>query len=202
MKNCSFCQELGHTIVNCADPAIDLLIQEFHEYVAFDFKCKFKSRYIQYGCSLFSLPELRMIGYYYNMNMNKLTRDDFTSEIINASSQVTTMYDEIISKMNMSELVYFSKKIANSSNKWNSRKYSFVDIKKRLGIHSNVNDSFTNDNLKNTDEETDISDDETYAMSVLCSNTIEMDEVDNVIENVFTPLLYIFIFGIAVYMSQ
>ena len=65
------------------------------------------------------------------MNMNKLTRDDFTSEIINASSQVTTMYDEIISKMNMSELVYFSKKIANSSNKWNSRKYSFVDIKKK-----------------------------------------------------------------------
>ena len=65
-----------------------------------------------------------------------------------------------------------------------------------------MNDSLTNDNLKNTDEEIDISDDETYAMSVLCSNTIEMDEVDNVIENVFTPLLYIFIFGITVYMSQ
>ena len=203
MKNCSYCQDSGHTINNCMDPSIDLLLQEFHEYMAFDLKCKFKYKYIRYICSLLSLSELRIIGYHYNLNMSKMSREDFTSEIIDESSRERTMYDEIISKMNLSELEYFYTKIANNSKEWNSRKYSLTDIKKRAGIQSSENDSLVKNTLK-TNKENTYSHDDDYMMPLLFATTPNEDDNDNTLESIF-KFIYIFIFGITafnVYMSQ
>ena len=202
MKNCSYCQDSGHTINNCMDPSIGLLLQEFHEYMAFDLKCKFKYKCIRYICSLLSLSELRIIGYHYNLNMSKMSREDFTSEIIDESSRERTMYDEIISKMNLSELEYFYTKIANNSKKWNSRKYSLTDIKKRVGIELSDNDSFVKPQLETNNENT-YSHDDDYMMPLLFARLPEEDDNDNTLESIF-KFIYICIFGITafnVYMS-
>ena len=132
-----------------------------------------------------------------------MSRDDFTSEIIDESSRERTMYDEIISKMNLSELEYFYTKIANNSKKWNSRKYSLTDIKKRAGIQSSENDSLVKNTLK-TNKENTYSHDDDYMMPLLFATTPNEDDNDNTLESIF-KFIYIFIFEITafnVYMSQ
>ena len=132
-----------------------------------------------------------------------MSRDDFTSEIIDESSHLTTMYDEIINKMNLTELVYFSTKIADNSKKWNSRKYSLTDIKKRIGIQSSENDSLVKRRVE-TNKENAYSHDDDYIMPMLFATTPNEDDNDNTLESIF-KFIYIFIFGITafnVYMSQ
>jgi hypothetical protein len=134
--------------------------------------------------------------------MSKMSREEFTSEIIDESSLSRTMYDEIISKMNLSELEYFSIKIANNSKKWNSRKYSLTDIKKRIGIQSSENDSLVKTTLK-TNKENTYSHDDDCMMPLLFARLPEEDDNDTTLESIFN-FIYICIFGITafnVYMS-
>jgi hypothetical protein len=112
------------------------------------------------------------------------------------------MYDEIISKMNLSELEYFYTKIANNSKEWNSRKYSLTDIKKRVGIELSDNDSFVKPQLEPNNENT-YSHDDDYMMPLLFARLPEEDDNDTTLESIF-KFIYICIFGITafnVYMS-
>lgn len=144
---CSFCDDEGHTINNCQDPQIIFLLKEFNEIISLDIKCNFKMKYVKYILSSYSIPEIKIIGYQKGLSQNKLSKDDLIVDIIDEYYDKTNKtYYEIIDSMNDVELNYFSKKIADSSKKWNSRKLSLNKVKTFLGIN---NESISIESISN-----------------------------------------------------
>ena len=150
--HCSFCDDEGHTINNCQDPQIIFLLKEFNEIISLDIKCNFKMKYVKYILSSYSIPEIKIIGYQKGLSQNKLSKDDLIVDIIYEYYDKTNKtYYEIIDSMNDVELNYFSKKIADSSKKWNSRKLSLNKVKTFLGINNKSisNESISNESISN-----------------------------------------------------
>ena len=104
-------------------------------------------KYVKYILSSYSIPEIKIIGYQKGLSQNKLSKDDLIVDIIDEYYDKTNKtYYEIIDSMNDVELNYFSKKIADSSKKWNSRKLSLNKVKTFLGIN---NESISNESISN-----------------------------------------------------
>ena len=138
IQHCSFCDEIGHTINNCQDPQIDILLRQFHEFISLDIKCNFKMKYVKYNMSLFNLPEIKILGYQCGISMNKQSRDMFTNELLSEYYNTHDYkYHSIVTNMNESELAYFAKNISDSSKSWNSRKISLKRVQTMLGITNN-----------------------------------------------------------------
>ena len=149
--HCSFCGEEGHSIYNCPDPQIEYLLKEFQELVAVDWKCNLKTKYLKFIINSYSIPELRVIGYTYDITMNKKSKQFFISEIINCAYSDTEQNNIIIQCMNNDELIYYSKKIVNNSPEWNNnRKCSLQRIQQLLGVIQ-INPKKKN-NVKNSND--------------------------------------------------
>lgn len=186
--HCSYCDEVGHAINNCQDPQIDILLQQFHEYISLDIKCNFKMKYVKYNMSLFNISEIKILGYQCGISMNKQSREMFTNEIL---SEYYNTHDDkyhiIVTNMNESELAYFAKNISESSTSWNSRKISLKRVHSMLGIINKSkptkNKKVSTKSSKNSSEmDADISN----AVSVYDNNNNEnnnntgwFDNVDN-----------------------
>jgi hypothetical protein len=137
--HCSFCDDEGHTINNCRDNQIGFLVKEFNESISLDIKCNLKMKYANYILSLYSVAEIRIIGYQEGLSMNKLSKTDFINEVIDEYyNKSNNKHCEIIDNMNNAELNYFAKKIADSSKIWNSRKISLNKVKQLLDIDNTV----------------------------------------------------------------
>lgn len=139
--HCSFCNEIGHAINNCNDPQIEILLQQFYEYISLDIKCNFKKKYVKYNMSLMNISEIKILGYNSGISMNKQSREEFTMNLLD--EYYTTQNDVIINtffnNMNISELACFAENIATSSTLWNSRKISLKRVESMLGITNNNN---------------------------------------------------------------
>jgi hypothetical protein len=135
IQHCSYCDEVGHAINNCQDPQIDILLQQFYEYISLDIKCNFKMKYVKYNMSLFNLSEIKIVGYQCGISMNKQSREMFTNELLREYYNAHDYkYHSIVTSMNESELAYFAKNISESSKSWNSRKISLKRVQSMLGI--------------------------------------------------------------------
>lgn len=135
IQHCSYCDEIGHTIINCQDPQINILLQQFYEYISLDIKCNFKMKYVKYNMSLFNISEIKILGYQCGFSMNKQSREMFTNELLSEYYNAHDYkYHSIVTNMNESELAYFAKNISESSTSWNSRKISLKRVHSMLGI--------------------------------------------------------------------
>jgi len=181
VQHCSFCDETGHTINNCQDPQIDILLQQFYEYISLDIKCNFKMKYVKYNMSLFNLSEIKILGYQCGISMNKQSREMFTNELL--SDYYNThdyKYHSIISNMNNTELTYFAKNIAESSKSWNSRKISLKRVQTMLGITNNTKSTRNNKKSTKSSNTLSVPADISTAVSVYDTNNNEnIDDTDN-----------------------
>lgn len=190
-QHCSFCDETGHTINNCHDPQIDILLQQFLEYISLDIKCNFKTKYVKYNMSLFNLYEIKILGYQCGISMNKQSRDMFTNELLSEYYNAHDYkYHSIINNMNVTELAYFAKNIADSSKSWNSRKISLKRVQSMLGITNNTkrirNKKVTSKTSNNESESMDVSIVSLYNNQ---ENTDDSDNIDYNIQYFMLPLI-------------
>lgn len=134
--HCSFCEEEGHTISNCHDDRIDIVIRDFEETISLDMECNFKKKYAKYVMiSLYTQSDIRILGYQRGLSMNKTPKDEFMNDVLDEYYDIqNSKYDEIFIGFNDSELSDFAKEISKNSKIWNSRKLSLPKTKRLLGI--------------------------------------------------------------------
>ena len=134
--HCSFCGDEGHTISNCQDPRIEIVLKDFEESIALDMKCNLKQKYVKHIMNtMYNIAEIRVIGYQKDLTMNKSSKDDFIHELLDEYyDKKNSKYSEIFDKFNETELNDFAKDISKSSKQWSSRKLSLPKIKELLGI--------------------------------------------------------------------
>jgi len=136
--HCSFCDDEGHMISNCQDPRIEVVVKDFEERIALDMKCKFKKKYVKHIMdSLYTISDIRILGYQKGVTMNKSSKDEFTEEVVDEYYDIqNNYYTELFNGLNDIELAHFANDIAKSSKSWCSRKISLQKTKEMLGIHS------------------------------------------------------------------
>lgn len=134
--HCSFCEEEGHTINSCQDSRINIVVKDFNESIALDMRCNFKQKYIKYIMnSIYSIADIRILGYQKGISMNKTSKDQFINDILDEYYDIKNVkYAEIFNEFNETELNDFAKNISNNSKQWNSRKLSLPKTKELLGI--------------------------------------------------------------------
>lgn len=139
--HCSFCEEEGHTISSCQDSRINIVVKDFNESIALDMRCNFKQKYIKYIMnSIYSIADIRILGYQKGISMNKTSKDQFINDILDEYYDIkNNKYAEIFNEFNETELNDFAKNISKSSKQWNSRKLSLPKTKELLGIQSEPN---------------------------------------------------------------
>lgn len=180
VQHCSYCDEIGHAINNCQDPQIDILLQQFHEFISLDIKCNFKMKYVKYNMSLFNISEIKILGYQYGFSMNKQSREIFTNEVLSEYYNAhDDKYHNIIISMNDDELAYFAKNISESSKSWNSRKISLKRVQTMLGITNKSKPRNKNVSTKSSNT-LSVPADISTAVSVYNTNNNEnIDDTDN-----------------------
>lgn len=180
IQHCSYCDEIGHAINNCQDPQIDILLQQFHEFISLDIKCNFKMKYVKYNMSLFNISEIKILGYQYGISMNKQSREIFTNEVLSEYYNAhDDKYHNIIISMNDDELAYFAKNISESSKSWNSRKISLKRVQTMLGITNKSKPRNKNVSTKSSNT-LSVPADISTAVSVYDTNNNEnIDDTDN-----------------------
>lgn len=143
--HCSFCDDEGHMISNCQDPRIDVVVKDFEERIALDMQCKFKKKYAKHIMdSLYTISDIRILGYQKGVTMNKSSKDEFIQEIVDEYYDIqNNYYTELFTKLNDTELADFAKDIAKNSKSWGSRKISLQKTKELLGIDSDNSVSCT-----------------------------------------------------------
>jgi hypothetical protein len=136
--HCSFCGDEGHTISNCQDPRIDIVVRDFDESIALDIKCNLKQKYTKHILnSTYNIADIRILGYQKGLTMNKTSKDEFINEISDEYYDIkNSKYNEIFDSFNETELLDFAKDISKSSKQWNSRKLSLPKVKELLGINT------------------------------------------------------------------
>ena len=134
--HCSFCDDEGHTISNCQDPRIDIVVKDFEESIALDMRCNLKRKYTKHIMnSTYNIADIRVLGYQKDLTMNKTSKDDFMNEILDEYYDTqNNKYSEIFDRFNETELNDFAKDISKSSKQWSSRKLSLPKTKELLGI--------------------------------------------------------------------
>lgn len=134
--HCSFCDDEGHTISSCQDPRIDIVIRDFEESISLDMECNLKKKYVKYiMISIYTIADIRILGYKKGLSMNKTSKDMFINEVLDEYYDTKdNKYNEIFTGFNDAELLGFAKDISTISKQWNSRKLSLPKIKKLLGI--------------------------------------------------------------------
>lgn len=134
--HCSFCDDEGHPISSCQDPRIDIVIRDFEESISLDMACNLKKKYVKYiMISIYTIADIRILGYKKGLSMNKTSKDMFINEVLDEYYDTKdSKYDEIFTGFNDTELLGFAKDISTNSKQWNSRKLSLPKTKKLLGI--------------------------------------------------------------------
>ena len=134
--HCSFCDDEGHPINSCQDPRIDIVLRDFEESISLDMECNLKKKYVKYiMISIYTIADIRILGYKKGLSMNKMSKDMFINEVLDEYYDTKdSKYDEIFTGFNDTELLGFAKDISTNSKQWNSRKLSLPKTKKLLGI--------------------------------------------------------------------
>lgn len=134
--HCSFCDDEGHPISSCQDPRIDIVLRDFEESISLDMECNLKKKYVKYiMISIYTIADIRILGYKKGLSMNKTSKDMFINEVLDEYYDTKdNKYDEIFTGFNDTELLGFAKDISTNSKQWNSRKLSLPKTKKLLGI--------------------------------------------------------------------
>lgn len=162
--HCSFCDDEGHQISCCQDPRIDIVIRDFEESISLDMECNFKKKYAKYIMnSMYTIADIRILGYQKGLSMNKTSKDMFINEVLDEYYDTeNSKYDEIFTGFNDTELLDFAKDISKTSKQWNSRKLSLPRTKQRLGIKPDDVVVYESNPPKHTTLSLGSSDDEPY----------------------------------------